>query len=141
MANAHLLVPHTVMSYEYVCQFDNKSNVFLVFSISNQHITYDPFQCEVESNKQNAARQSALIQSLRDRVRDAEDAAVDKENIASRNDVTIISLRKEMQNQQDRMQQVESSLKHHITAEEEAVKRATQWESKVQHAHLSTGSC
>ena len=36
-----------------------------------------------------------------------------------------------MQTQQDRLQQVESSLKHHIAAEEEAVSKAAKWESKV----------
>lgn len=89
-------------------------------------------QCEIESNKQNAARQSALVQSLRERIREAEDSAAEKENFANRSDITITSLKKEMQNQQDRLQQVESSLKHHISAEEEASSRATKWESKVQ---------
>lgn len=89
-------------------------------------------QCEIESNKQNAARQSALVQSLRERIREAEDLAAEKENFANRSDITITSLKKEMQNQQDRLQQVESSLKHHISAEEEASSRAAKWESKVQ---------
>lgn len=89
-------------------------------------------QCEIESNKQNAARQSALVQSLRERIREAEDSAAEKENFANRSDITITSLKKEMQNQQDRLQQVESSLKHHISAEEEASTRAAKWESKVQ---------
>lgn len=89
-------------------------------------------QCEIESNKQNAARQSALVQSLRERIREAEDSAAEKENFANRSDITITSLKKEMQNQQDRLQQVESSLKHHISAEEEASSRAAKWESKVQ---------
>ena len=89
------------------------------------------WQCEIESNKQNAARQSALVQSLRDRIREAEDEATEKENFANRSDVTISSLKKEMQTQQDRLQQVESSLKHHITAEEEAASRAAKWETKV----------
>lgn len=88
-------------------------------------------QCEIESNKQNSARQTALVQSLRDRIREAEDDAVEKDNFANRSDVTISSLRKELQTQQDRLQQVESSLKHHITAEEEAASRAAKWESKV----------
>jgi len=72
-----------------------------------------------------------LVQSLRDRIREAEDEAVEKDNFANRSDVTISSLRKELQTQQDRLQQVESSLKHHITAEEEAAGRAAKWESKV----------
>lgn len=88
------------------------------------------FKCEIESNKQNAARQSALVQSLRERIREAEDSAAEKENFANRSDITITSLKKEMQNQQDRLQQVESSLKHHIAAEEEASSRAAKWESK-----------
>ncbi|XP_073248075.1 coiled-coil domain-containing protein 170-like [Porites lutea] len=88
------------------------------------------FKCEIESNKQNAARQSALVQSLRERIREAEDSAAEKENFANRSDITITSLKKEMQNQQDRLQQVESSLKHHISAEEEASSRASKWESK-----------
>jgi len=88
-------------------------------------------QCEIESNKQNAARQSALVQSLRERIREAEDSAAEKENFANRSDITITSLKKEMQNKQDRLQQVESSLKHHISAEEEASSRAAKWESKV----------
>lgn len=88
------------------------------------------FKCEIESNKQNSARQTALVQSLRDRIREAEDQAAEKENFANRSDVTISSLRKEIQTQQDRLQQVESSLKHHIAAEEEAASRAAKWESK-----------
>lgn len=88
------------------------------------------FKCEIESNKQNSARQTALVQSLRDRIREAEDEAVEKDNFANRSDVTISSLRKELQSQQDRLHQVESSLKHHITAEEEAASRAAKWESK-----------
>ena len=89
-------------------------------------------QCEIESNKQNAARQTALVQSLRDRIREAEDQAAEKENFANRSDVTISSLRKETHTLQDRLQQVESSLKHHIAAEEEAASRAAKWESKVE---------
>ena len=95
-------------------------------------------QCEIESNKQNAARQSALVQSLRERIREAEDSAAEKENFANRSDITITSLKKEMQNQQDRLQQVESSLKHHISAEEEASSRAAKWESKVLQLYKST---
>lgn len=71
------------------------------------------------------------MQSLRGRIQEAEDQAVEKENFANRSDVTISSLRKEIQTQQDRLQQVESSLKHHIAAEEEAASRAAKWESKV----------
>lgn len=88
------------------------------------------FKCEIESNKQNAARQTTLVQSLRDRIREAEDQAVEKENFANRSDVTISSMRKEMHTLQDRLQQVESSLKHHIAAEEEATSQAKKWESK-----------
>lgn len=88
------------------------------------------FKCEIESNKQNAARQTALVQSLRDRIQEAEDQAAEKENFANRSDMTISSLRKEMHTLQDRLQQVESSLKHHIAAEEEAASRAAKWESK-----------
>lgn len=87
-------------------------------------------ECEIESNKQNAARQTALVQSLRDRIQEAEDQAAEKENFANRSDMTISSLRKEMHTLQDRLQQVESSLKHHIAAEEEAASRAAKWESK-----------
>ena len=71
------------------------------------------------------------MHSLRDRIREAEDEATEKENFANRSDVTISSLKKEIQTQQDRLQQVESSLKHHIAAEEEASGRAAKWESKV----------
>ena len=71
------------------------------------------------------------MHSLRDRIREAEDEATEKENFANRSDVTISSLKKEIQTQQDRLQQVESSLKHHIAAEEEASGRAAIWESKV----------
>lgn len=88
------------------------------------------FKCEIESNKQNAARQTALVQSLRDRIQEAEDQAVEKENFANRSDVTISSMRKEMHTLQDRLQQVDSSLKHHIAAEEEATSQAKKWESK-----------
>ena len=88
-------------------------------------------QCEIESDKQSAARQTALIQSLRQRVREAEDEAEEKETVVSRNDITLASLRKELQIQQDRLQQAESSLKHHIMVEEEAVMRSSSWESKV----------
>ena len=56
---------------------------------------------------------------------------MEKDNFANRSDVTISSLRKELQSQQDRLHQVESSLKHHITAEEEAASKAAKWESKV----------
>ena len=54
-----------------------------------------------------------------------------KKNFANRSDVTISSMRKEMHTLQDRLQQVESSLKHHIAAEEEATSQAKKWESKV----------
>lgn len=72
-----------------------------------------------------------MVTSLRQRVREAEDDAEDRENIASRSDVTIVSLRKEMQNLQDKLQQAEVSLRHHIGVEEEADKRASKWENKV----------
>ena len=72
-----------------------------------------------------------MVTSLRQRVREAEDDAEDRENIASRSDVTIASMRKEMQSLQDKLQQVEVSLRHHINAEEEAAKRASKWENKV----------
>ena len=102
-----------------------------MYSVGDAYFPCVISQCELESNKQNAARQSALVQSLRDRIQEAEDEAVEKENFANRSDVTISSLRKEFQTQQDRLQQVESSLKHHISAEEEAASRAAKWESKV----------
>ncbi|XP_031554608.1 coiled-coil domain-containing protein 170-like [Actinia tenebrosa] len=87
-------------------------------------------KCEIEGEKQNEARLQALVTSLRQRVREAEDDAEDRENIASRSDVTILSLRKEMQNLQDKLQQAEVSLRHHIGVEEEASKRASKWENK-----------
>lgn len=88
-------------------------------------------QCDVESGKQNEARLQALVNSLRQRVREAEDEAEDRDNIASRSDVTIVSLRKELQNLQDKVQQSDVSLRHHISAEEDVAKRANLWETKV----------
>lgn len=73
----------------------------------------------------------ALVNSLRQRVREAEDNAEDRENLASRSDVTIVSMRKELQNLQDKLQQSDVSLRHHIAAEEEAAKRAASSETKV----------
>ena len=67
-------------------------------------------------------------------MQEAEDQAEEKESFVSRNDVTLASLRKELQVQLDRLQQAESSLKHHIAAEEDASKRSSAWESKVRLA-------
>jgi predicted nucleic acid-binding Zn-ribbon protein len=89
------------------------------------------FQCEIETQKQNGARQTALIQSLRHRLQEAEEAIDVKENAASRGDVTIASLKKEMQAQQDRLQQAETSLKRRLNEEENATKKAHSWKSKV----------
>ena len=88
-------------------------------------------QCDIESGRQNEARLQALVNSLRQRVREAEDDAEDRENIASRSDVTIVSLRKELQSLQDKLQQSDVSLRHHISAEEDAAKLAANWETKV----------
>ncbi|KAK3698829.1 hypothetical protein QZH41_016033 [Actinostola sp. cb2023] len=87
-------------------------------------------RCDIESGKQSEARLQALVNSLRQRVREAEDDAEDRENIASRSDVTIMSLRKELQSLQDKLQQSDVSLRHHISAEEDVAKRAVSWETK-----------
>ena len=89
------------------------------------------FQCEIESGKQLQARTSAMLSSLQHRVKDAEDFAADKENKMSRVDVTVASLKKELQRQIDERQKVEVSLKHHLSVEEENSKRAAEWERKV----------
>lgn len=93
------------------------------------------FQCEIESGKQLQARTSAMLSSLQHRVKDAEDFAADKENKMSRVDVTISSLKKELQRQIDERQKVEFSLKHHLSVEEENSKRAAEWERKVNIFH------
>ena len=72
-----------------------------------------------------------MLTALQQRVKDAEDFAVDKENKMSRVDVTIASLKKELQEQFDQKQKLETSLKHHLKVEEENSKRAAQWENKV----------
>ena len=89
------------------------------------------FQCEIESHKQNGARQTALVQSLRQRIQEAEEAIDAKENAASRGDVTIASLKKEMYAQQDRLQQAEASLKRRLGEEENAARKAHSWKTKV----------
>ena len=88
-------------------------------------------QCEIESGKQNLARQNAMVNSLQQRVKDAEDFAMDRENLMSRNDITISSLKKELQSQQDKARQIETSLKYHIGVEEENTRKAETWENKV----------
>lgn len=89
------------------------------------------FQCEIESGKQLQARSTAMLSSMQGRVKNAEDCAVDKENRMSRVGVTISSLKKELQEQLDQRQKLETSLKHHLTVEEENSKRANTWETKV----------
>ena len=74
-----------------------------------------------------------MISSLQNRVKDAEDFAVDKENKMSRVDVTVFSLKKELQQQVDEKQKLEISLKHHLKVEEEKTKKAEEWERKVSH--------
>ncbi|XP_065058451.1 coiled-coil domain-containing protein 170-like isoform X2 [Rhopilema esculentum] len=88
-------------------------------------------KCEIESGKQFQARSSAMISSLQNRVKDAEDFAVDKENKMSRVDVTVFSLKKELQQQVDEKQKLEISLKHHLKVEEEKTKKAEEWERKL----------
>jgi predicted nucleic acid-binding Zn-ribbon protein len=77
-----------------------------------------------------------LIQSLRHRLQEAEEAIDLKENAASRGDVTIASLKKEMQAQQDRLQQAETSLKRRLNEEESAAKKAHSWKTKVRSPDL-----
>ena len=72
-----------------------------------------------------------MLTSLQHRVKDAEDTANDKENKMSRFDVTIASLKKELQDQLDQKQKLEISLKHHLAVEEENSKKAGSWETKV----------
>ena len=88
-------------------------------------------KCEIESFKQNGARQTALVQSLRHRVQEAEEAIDVKENAASRGDITIASLKKDMCVQQDRLQMAETSLKRRLGEEENASREAYSWKSKV----------
>ena len=88
-------------------------------------------QCDVENHKQNQARQNALISSLQQRVRDAEDKAGMKENSVSRNEIQIMSLQKELQAQLDKRQQLETSLKHHLSVSEDHHKKSEGWEQKV----------
>ncbi|XP_028398523.1 coiled-coil domain-containing protein 170-like [Dendronephthya gigantea] len=100
--------------------------------VSEREQKITDLKCEIETQKQNGARQTALIQSLRHRLQEAEEAIDAKENAASRGDVTIASLKKEMQAQQDRLQQAETSLKRRLNEEENAAKKALSWKSKYQ---------
>ncbi|XP_046847870.1 coiled-coil domain-containing protein 170-like isoform X2 [Xenia sp. Carnegie-2017] len=97
-------------------------------SDKDQRVT--DLQCEIATQKQNGARQTALIQSLRHRLQEAEEAIDAKESAASRGDVTIAALKKEMQSQQDRLQQAETALKRRINEEENATKKAHSWKTK-----------
>lgn len=72
-----------------------------------------------------------MLSSLQSRVKDAEEFAVEKENKMSRVDITVLSLKKELQAQLDEKQKIEISLKHHLQVEEENVKKAQEWERKV----------
>ena len=72
-----------------------------------------------------------MLSSLQGRVKDAEEFAFEKENKMSRVDITISSLKKEIQTQMDERQKLEVSLKHHMQVEEENYKKAEKWESKV----------
>jgi len=88
-------------------------------------------KCDIESGKQLQARSTAMLSSLQNRVKDAEEFAVEKENKMSHVDITISSLKKELQSQVDEKQKLEVSLKHHMQVEEENYKKAQKWETKL----------
>ena len=73
-----------------------------------------------------------MLSSLQSRVKDAEEYAVEKENKMSRVDITVSSLKKELQAQMDEKQKLEVSLKHHMQVGEENYKKTEKWESKVE---------
>ena len=79
-----------------------------------------------------------MLSSLQNRVKDAEEFAVEKENKMSHVDITISSLKKELQSQVDEKQKLEVSLKHHMQVEDENHKKAEKWESKVQSSETYT---
>ena len=84
-----------------------------------------------------------MLSSLQNRVKDAEEFAVEKENKMSHVDITISSLKKELQSQVDEKQKLEVSLKHHMQVEEENYKKAQKWETKVQLSEtlITLSSC
>lgn len=113
-------------------------NCHLKLSEREQQVT--DLKCEIESFKQNGARQTSLVQSLRHRIQDAEEAIDVKENAASRGDVTIVSLKKEIHTQQDRLQMAETSLKRRLGEEETAARNAQSWKSKFQELRDQLGA-
>ncbi|XP_013406676.1 coiled-coil domain-containing protein 170 [Lingula anatina] len=95
---------------------------------------------EVEKYKENDARLSSLVQSLRDRLHEAESQSGSLEAAAGRCEVTISSLQKENREAQDRIVELESRLRSHLSEREEAEQKAAAAEKKYQEIWTHIGS-
>ncbi|XP_046545107.1 coiled-coil domain-containing protein 170-like [Haliotis rubra] len=93
----------------------------------------------LETNRENEAKLTALVQSLRDRVRELEDKAGSIETVAGRSEFAIGTLQRENRDSQDRILELEGRLRKQLEEREASEARGDECQKRLSElqAHLS----
>lgn len=97
-------------------------------------------KAHLEAARENEARQSALAENLRDRLREVDAAAGSLESVKSRSEITIQALQREINEQKDKILDLESRSRSHMLDKETAETKVSQWEKKFQDAMIALRS-
>nr|XP_014354036.1 PREDICTED: coiled-coil domain-containing protein 170 [Latimeria chalumnae] len=98
--------------------------------LASKEASVKELKAEVESYKENNARQASIISSLRERVQETEEESGALASSKTRAEITIQVLRKENQEFKENIQELEAKLRQYITEMEETQQQISSNERK-----------
>uniref|UniRef100_S4R665 Uncharacterized protein n=1 Tax=Petromyzon marinus TaxID=7757 RepID=S4R665_PETMA len=91
-------------------------------------------RAELESHRENGARHASLIQSLRERLRDTEEASGALSSARARYDAGMQAAQEDARDMQARIAELEERLRLHLAEREQAEQRAVTMDKRLEDA-------
>ncbi|XP_040206814.1 coiled-coil domain-containing protein 170 [Rana temporaria] len=109
--------------------------------VSSKEMALQELKAEVENYRENNARQSAMITSLRARVHETEEETGLLATSKSRAELTIQAVFHENRELKDRIQEMESRLKNFVTQWEDSKSQASRYSRNYGHFLAQLSAC
>ncbi|XP_077342466.1 coiled-coil domain-containing protein 170 [Lithobates pipiens] len=109
--------------------------------LSSKEMALQELKAEVENYRENNARQSAMITSLRARVHETEEETGLLATSKSRAELTIQAVLHENQELKDKIQEIESRLKTFVTQWEDSKSQASRYSRNYGHFLAQLSAC
>ncbi|XP_068088099.1 coiled-coil domain-containing protein 170 isoform X2 [Hyperolius riggenbachi] len=109
--------------------------------LSSKEIALQELKAEVENHRENNARQSVMITSLRSRIHETEEETGLLATSKSRAEVTMQTLLHENRELKDRIQEMETRLKSYVAQWEDSKSQASRYNRSHEHFLVQLSAC